>query len=261
MKASHSEKLGPMSFPAELWDDPNYKKWGKGFWGDARLRIIYESLKDRGLESLLDIGSGDGEMVSIPLAGKGVSVWCVEPIAAGAASTRDAGLDTYNMTLAEASSTLQPVPAVGAFDVMEYFSDSSEFLGLIRQLLIPGGFLFLTIPAHSWLYSDYDLAVGNLRRFSRSTVIEDLKSAGFSVEKLHGLFGFLIPLVFLTRRLPYLLGLRRSHEHFDWQAKGMSRIPPVMESFLVGLAMAEVRVSARWGLSWFVIARFGGQEE
>lgn len=252
---------GSIMFPEELWASAKYKNWGKGFWADTRLRIIHTGLKARGLNSILDIGSGDGALVSIPLAEKGIAVTCVEPSSSGASRTRAAGLTTHNCSLEFATSILQPVSAVGAFDVIEYFRDSQDFLGLIRRLLLPGGLLFMTVPAHPWLFSDYDLAVGNLARFSRTTLIDELQSAGFSIETFHGMFSFLIPFAILNRRLPYLLGLRRSRDYFASQAAVVRRIPPAVEDFLAEIVNFEARISFPSGLSWFVIARREGQRE
>ncbi len=56
-------------------------------------------------------------------------------------------------------------------DSLEYIEDDKGFVDALAKKIKPGGKLVFTVPAYRWLYSGYDVNVGNLRRYS----IDDLK--------------------------------------------------------------------------------------
>jgi SAM-dependent methyltransferase len=56
-------------------------------------------------------------------------------------------------------------------DVLEHIADDRAELERARRLLLPGGRIIVLAPAHQWLYSPFDSAVGHERRYSRSTLL------------------------------------------------------------------------------------------
>ncbi len=52
------------------------------------------------------------------------------------------------------------------FDVLEHIAAESEFLSSVKFHLAPSGILLVNVPAHQYLYSDYDRAAGHVRRYS-----------------------------------------------------------------------------------------------
>ena len=89
---------------------------------------------------------------------------------------------------------------VGLFDVLEHLDDDVAALRALREQLRPGGRLLLTVPAHEMLWSDYDVASGHRRRYSRHVLEERLSSAGFRIEYCTGFMFILLPLLLARRR-------------------------------------------------------------
>lgn len=52
------------------------------------------------------------------------------------------------------------------FDVLEHVDDESAFLQSVKFHMATSGSLLINVPAHQWLYSDYDRAAGHVRRYS-----------------------------------------------------------------------------------------------
>ena len=52
------------------------------------------------------------------------------------------------------------------FDVLEHIDDQSAFLQSVKFHMARSGSLLVNVPAHQWLYSDYDRAAGHVRRYS-----------------------------------------------------------------------------------------------
>jgi SAM-dependent methyltransferase len=72
-------------------------------------------------------------------------------------------------------------------EVVEHVDDPVGFLQSVRTYLKPGGRLVLTVPGGPM--SAFDRHIGHRRHFDAKAVKAILKSAGFSVEKVH-LAGF-----------------------------------------------------------------------
>lgn len=52
-------------------------------------------------------------------------------------------------------------------DVLEHIEDDAGELRAARDLIVQGGHLVVLAPAHQWLYSPFDEAIGHFRRYSR----------------------------------------------------------------------------------------------
>lgn len=54
-------------------------------------------------------------------------------------------------------------------DSLEYMEDDVAYVKNISEKIKPGGYFFLTLPAFPILFSDYDVNIKNLRRYSRKS--------------------------------------------------------------------------------------------
>ncbi len=55
-------------------------------------------------------------------------------------------------------------------DVIEHIQDDASELVRAGQLLRPGGHVVALCPAHQWLYSPFDAAIGHHRRYTKKTI-------------------------------------------------------------------------------------------
>ncbi len=79
--------------------------------------------------------------------------------------------------------------------------DERAALAQFRRCLGDEGVLVLSLPAYRWMMSGHDLAVSNVRRYTRSGIARLLQAAGFRV-MFAGYWNMLLfPLMVLTRKL------------------------------------------------------------
>jgi SAM-dependent methyltransferase len=123
---------------------------------------------------VLEVGSGIGSNTKL-FAGASVDRWtCLEP---------DAGLlkqftgqepapERYEIiegTLADIEAQRR-FDAIIYIDVLEHIEDDREELRQAAKHLTQGGALIVLAPAHQFLFTPFDSAIGHYRRYSKATL-------------------------------------------------------------------------------------------
>jgi SAM-dependent methyltransferase len=135
--------------------------------------------------------------------------------------------------------------AILAFEVLEHVEDDRRLLAQAYELLEPGGWLLLSVPAHQARFSVVDEAVGHFRRYERDQLRDRCAEAGFEVDTLW-CYGY--PLANLLERIrrrtttppapgsPEALRLRSAESGNTLPARGLVKLlvrPATMAPFLV----------------------------
>jgi SAM-dependent methyltransferase len=162
---------------------------------------------------ILDVGGGNG-YVAGGLIAAGYPAALLEP---GDEGARNAHMtrhipDVICATLESAAIKPDTIPAVGLFDVLEHIEDDAGFAGELRRILVPGGLIYVTVPAYRWLWSITDVEAGHYRRYSTRRLVSRFTSAGFQVLYQTYFFEVLVAPFFLMRTLPFQLGLTRPRD-------------------------------------------------
>lgn len=126
---------------------------------------------------VLEVGAGMGGTTRALFDGKQSSWLCLEPDPALAAKLRE--------NLRTNPRSPQPEVAVGTLDdldpartfdailyidVLEHIEDDRAELARAARRLNPGGTLIVLAPAYSFLFSEFDRAVGHFRRYTSSSL-------------------------------------------------------------------------------------------
>jgi SAM-dependent methyltransferase len=212
------------------------------FWFEHRNNCILEAMKMFPPEgAIFDVGGGNG-CVARAIQESGLEVVLVEPGLAGVRNAVKRGIrQVVRSTLEDAGILAGTLPAVGLFDVIEHIRDDCGFLTRTSRLLIPGGRVYITVPAHQWLWSTEDILAGHFRRYNLQGLGYVLDKAGYAIEFATCIFGFLPPPIFFRRVLPYRLG---------FGSKEVSE-RAVRSDHEVGRPMARhiLQILTRWELS------------
>lgn len=188
------------------------------FWFAHRNRCIQTLLSNFPPGGVFfDVGGGNG-YVALGLQAAGFPVALLEPGWQGIQAARSRGVQVLiYAALEDAGFHPDALPAVGMFDVLEHISNDVGFLGTVRDLLAPGGRVYLTVPAFQQLWSVDDDYAGHYRRYSRASLGRVLGEAGFEVEFSTYIFFMLPAPIFLMRTLPAKLGLRKKESWDRYQ--------------------------------------------
>jgi len=120
------------------------------------------------------VGAGLGATTAALCDGRQRSWLCLEPDA-DLAGAIEAGIAAGRLPSCcrVARGTTADLAADARFDailyvdVLEHIGDDAGELGRAARHLGPGGALVVLAPAHPWLYSPFDAAIGHHRRYTR----------------------------------------------------------------------------------------------
>jgi hypothetical protein len=91
-------------------------------------------------------------------------------------------VDTYQSSFVAAAPLItskQAPDSIIYVNVLEHIAHDELELTTIQQTLTVGGRVFLFVPALPWLYGAFDERVGHVRRYTKRSLEEKLKRAGF----------------------------------------------------------------------------------
>ena len=93
-----------------------------------------------------------------------------------------------------------------ALDVIEHVDEDQEALISINNLMKKEGLLILTVPALMSLWSKFDEINHHKRRYIKSDLIQKLDRANFKVLKISYYNFFLLPFIFIFRKIEIWIG-------------------------------------------------------
>ena len=198
-----------ISYP-EHGNDIFYRVEESSFWFKHRNNCILALVNKFCAKDTVffDVGGGNG-FVSKGIQDMGIESVLLEPGAAGAANARKRGVKNI---ICSAFQDLEffneSLPAVGLFDVVEHMEDDTGFLRTINARMGKGGLVFISVPAHQFLWSDEDPDAGHFRRYTLKLMKKKLYAAGFNVIYSTYFFNFLLLPMLFFRAVPYRLGFK-----------------------------------------------------
>jgi SAM-dependent methyltransferase len=203
----YSSEASTVSYPEE--GNANFMLIEEqSFWFRHRNNLIVQAVKKfcPG-KTFFDIGGGNG-FVAKGLQDAGIDVVLVEPGRQGAANASERNIrQVICSTLGDAGFVPASMDAVGLFDVVEHIPDDLAFLKEIWHYTRKGGFVFITVPAFDFLWSNEDDHAGHFRRYSRKQLEMVALKAGFQIEYSTYFFSILPLPVFFFRSIPSKLGI------------------------------------------------------
>ncbi len=90
---------------------------------------------------------------------------------------------------------------VTLLDVIEHIDDDQRFLQHVARFVKPGGYVLITVPAFSWLWSSIDTISGHYRRYCKAELRSLAQKANLKVEKQYYFYGSILLLYMASRFL------------------------------------------------------------
>ncbi|MGE6757056.1 class I SAM-dependent methyltransferase [Corallococcus interemptor] len=229
-------------FPDTWYDQSS----AEHFWFTWRLRALLRLLRDVQAPTTaplraLDVGSGPGILASQV---ESASAWSVDAadlnLGALERCAPRRGRTLYYDVTEERPELKGHYDAVFVFDVIEHLPDPMPLLRSAVAHLKPGGLFLVNVPALQACFSQYDVEVGHLRRYTTASLGEALSPLGLRTVALRYWGLSLLPAL-VARRATMPVG--RPQERIV--ERGL--VPPskLVDGALRVLMHAETRLSAR----------------
>lgn len=122
---------------------------------------------------VLEVGAGLGTFTEEILKSGAAGLTACEPdrkMAEALAKTVAGRAQVFSGGIRDVPAENGPFDAIVYVDVMEHIEDDRAEMIAAAGRLKPGGALVIGGPAHSWLYSPFDAAIGHYRRYDRRSV-------------------------------------------------------------------------------------------
>ena len=128
-------------------------------------------------QRILDFGAGIG-LFATKVAGEGFDVSCLEPDKNQAKVIGSKGLRVV-CGIDELSDG--SIDYIYTLNVLEHIDKDSQTIHDLKRVLVPGGVLFVYVPAFQILFSSMDKKVGHFRRYRKDHLVRMLEDAGLTV--------------------------------------------------------------------------------
>lgn len=236
-----------------------YQKEGSYWWHVGRRKLAFALLQkyvfDSGVKNpIMDAGCGTGGNMEV--LQKFGQVFGVDKEEAALSFCRHRGLG--NLYLADITKTLpfsdNFFSLVTGFDMLEHIENDEKALREFHRILRPGGTLFLTTPAHPFLWSKWDEVCGHKRRYQKQELRQKVEAAGFKIRRLSASNFFIFPLSVLVRKLKEGFTQEKSGYTTDFMP-----VPDFVNKLLISIYGLEEKLIKNFdlpvGLSFIVLAK------
>lgn len=169
------------------------------WWYRERRNILAKDVAGMTPGVALDIGAAGGGNTRV-LRDLGWNAIPLEYGAPGAEVARERGLsviraDASVLPIADASLEL-----VVAYDILEHLPDDEGCVAEVARVLRPGGRFLVAVPCDPRLWSEHDVAVDHLRRYTRPTLTALLAHPQLRLGSMTSWNVLLRPVVALKRK-------------------------------------------------------------
>jgi 2-polyprenyl-3-methyl-5-hydroxy-6-metoxy-1,4-benzoquinol methylase len=169
------------------------------FWMQWRHHVLLRAVKRAGgpLRRALEVGCGHGVARDMLERDLGIAVdGCdLNRTALEMAKPGKGKLFVYNL-MDQEPSLLGRYDAVFLLDVIEHINDDASFLTAALRHLRPGGLVVINVPAGMLFYSDFDKAVGHVRRYTQRSLAKLLDRCGVEAPTTKAWGLLMVPLLF-----------------------------------------------------------------
>ena len=216
------------------------------FWFRSRNRLLCWALEHYfpDATNFLEIGCGTGFVLAgIRKELPRLSLGGGEVFSAGLsfAADRLPGVELFQMDARQIPFQSE-FDVIGAFDVLEHIGDDELVLVQMHRAVHKGGGILLTVPQHSFLWSEVDEYSRHVRRYSVSELKAKVKRAGFRTLRATSFVSLLLPLMLIAR-----LRQRPADREFDPAAEFKLSAPA---NYLLERVMDVERAMIRLGVSF-----------
>jgi len=196
------------------------------FWYKARKLQLSQwfSYEHAGLQ-VLDLGSATGGN-TLHVLSMGHDVTSLEYSEIGVQIQQGKGIPVIQADARDLPFSESSFDIVICLDVLEHITEDYLVASEIYRVLKPGGRFLISVPEDPKLWSEHDVAVNHVRRYSKTMLLDLISDGGLKSQHIWSTLVFLRPAVMMYRR----------------RSKGSSleKVNSILNAFLFLICKAEI---------------------
>lgn len=169
------------------------------WWYRERRHILEKTVEGMTPGTALDIGAAGGGNTRV-LRRLGWNAIPLEYGPEGAEVAAERGLAVVRADATRLPFADQSLDLVVAYDLLEHLVDDEGCVQEVLRVLRPHGRFLVAVPCDPKLWSDHDVAVDHVRRYTRETLTALLDRPGFELRSMTSWNVLLRPVVALRRK-------------------------------------------------------------
>lgn len=232
------------------------------WWFRARNNIISELLNtfpiNKKNTNILDIGSGLGQL--FPIWQKFGKVYGIEKnkYFVNEARRTYPNSTIWNSNFPDNESMKFKYSLICMCDFLEHVQKPELILKEVYKRLENGGFLLITVPAYSWVWSKKDDDLGHFRRYSKKQLINEVQSFDLNVLFSSYFMFLLFPFAIFIRKLVNPLIKNKENEKLDLEYGGTGLTNDILyHIFKLEALFIKNKICLPYGLSILGIFKKG----
>ena len=244
------------SYKAECFEQiPEYED--KNFWFEARNRMIAWGIGRffPNASRFLEVGCGNAIVLkAIHECYPNMRIVGADVFTASLATARHHfDLPTYWQLDARCMPLAEEFDIIGAFDVIEHIQEDTTVLRQMRDALVPGGGILVTVPQHPFLWGPRDEYLCHVRRYTRRELASKVKAAGFRILSITSFITVPFPAMILTNARDRWL--TRRYDPFDDLNQGKITNSILNTALVAEFQVIRLGINLPFGGSLFLAAR------
>ena len=224
------------------------------WWSSARRKILRKVMQkyilSDPLQEILEVGCSTGS--NFPMLSLFGKLTALEVNETAAAICKDRFPDINLLH--------QPIPValdrkfdvICAFDVIEHIEDEDSTITWLHHHLQKNGWLFVTVPAMPWLWSEYDDDAHHFRRYTRDR-LENILSKKFEIKYLTYFNTHLFPPIACVRLLQNMGALNLAGRDKEVGSQGIKNA--ILRAIFASETIWIPRLKLPFGVSILAVAR------
>lgn len=224
------------------------------WWASARREILRKVMATHlaadPSRDLLEVGCGSGANIPMLSAFGKLATLEVSDTAAAIFHDRFPEIDLFHQPIPTALN--REFDVICAFDVIEHIDEEESTVNWLHHHLRQDGWLFVTVPAMPWLWSDYDDGAHHFRRYTRDR-LENILVEKFQIEYLTYFNTHLFPAIACFRYLQNLGALKFAERDQKVGSKGMQNT--ILRAIFASERIWIPRFALPFGVSLLAVAR------
>lgn len=154
------------------------------YWAQTRARILSKWVREANPQRVLDAGCGSGYLTELIAEQTDADVLGID-IAEESVDLAQQRETTAEFRVGDVTA-IEPASGYDVIlfaDVLEHFEKPERVLAQAREALAPGGHIYVSLPAHEWLWGPHDEHNDHHRRYTKSSLASVAHASGLSVER------------------------------------------------------------------------------